>query len=245
MSEVNERPILVPIGPPGASQTSRFALLVAFAIAVAIIKPWNLVAGPPAASPPTSGTARPTLQVQTPRSPGAMTEPGLDLETEQCYVGAAWRLFTVEQNFGRRMRSWIGIEPLVAARRPALEDIPVVRLLTERLDAVGVCTAFRVESPMVGVEGWRVANEGKWTEVDLVPAASLTQPDTAIGAVFAPPTGAGDAAHGWNVGRYVFRVTEASGDPHWFAVQVNLVPPHASPPDKATPTPAPAGSPSG
>jgi hypothetical protein len=228
MSHDNERPILVPIGPPGASQTSRFALLVAFAIAIAIIKPWNLVTGPPAASSPTSRTVQPTMEVQTPRSPGAMTEFGLDLETEQCYVGAAWRLFTVEQNFGRRMRSWIGIEPLVAARRPALEDIPVVRLLTERLDAVGVCTAFRVESPMVGVEGWRVANEGKWTEVDLVPAASLTQPDTAIGAVFAPPTGAGDAAHGWNVGRYVFRVTEASGDPHWFAVQVNLVPPDGS-----------------
>jgi hypothetical protein len=240
MSDNNERPILVPIGPPGASQTSRFAMLVAFAIAIAIIKPWNLVAGPPAASPPPSRTARPTLEVQTPRSSGVMTELGLDLETEQCYVGAAWRLFTVEQNFGRRMRSWIGIEPHVAARRPALEDIPIVRLLTERLDAVGVCTAFRVESPMVGVEGWRVANDGKWTEVDLVPAASLTQPDTAIGAVFAPPTGAGDAAHGWNVGRYVFRVTEESGDPHWFAVQVNLVPPDASgsPPLHSSQSPA-------
>ena len=241
----NERPILVPIGPPGSSQTSRFALLVALAVAIAIVKPWNLVAGPPAASPVPSGIAPSISTSPTTRPPGAMTELGLDLETEQCFVGAAWRVFTVEQNFGRHMRSWIGIEPLMSADRPAVKDIPVIRLLTERLDAVGVCTAFRLEPPIVSVDSWRIGKDGIWSLIELVPAANLTQPDEAIGAVYGPPGGAGDKASGWDVGSYVFRVTEQSGDPHWFAVQVNLVPPDDSPPARATPTPASSESPSG
>jgi hypothetical protein len=244
MTDDSERPILVPIGPPGARQTSRFALLVALGVAIAIVKPWNIMVGQPVASPRPSAALL-TPAPQTPRPSTGMTELGLDLETEQCYVGAAWRVFTVEQNFGRRMRSWIGIDPVISVGRPSLEDIPVIRLLSERLDALGVCTAFRVEPPMVSVEGWRIADDGSWRSVDLVPAVSLTQPDVAIGAVYGPPVGGGDAKSGWNVGRYVFRVTEQSGDPHWFAIQVNLVPPDDSPRSGATPTPAPTGSPSG
>lgn len=244
MTDDTERPILVPIGPPGSRQTSRFAVLVALAVAIAIVKPWNLVAGPPTASPVPSRVTPSAPTTPTPRPPDAMIELGLDLETEQCFVGAAWRVFTVEQNFGRRMRSWIGIEPVMSADRPAVKDIPVIRLLTERLDAVGVCTAFRLEPPMVSVDGWRIAKDGVWSPIELVPAASLTQPDEAIGAVYGPPAGAGDKASGWDVGSYAFRVTEQSGDPHWFAIQVNLVPPDhapsASPPSHPVESPGPS-----
>lgn len=240
--ENEDRPILVPIGPPGGRETSRVAILVALAIAVAILKPWNMLG---VATPaPSAAPSTPTRAPVTPRPSTGMIELGLDLESEQCFVGAAWRLFTVEKNFGRRMRSWIGLEPLVSASRPDPADLPTAMLLTERLDALGLCTAFRVEPRMTSVEGWRIGDDGTWSPLELSPAVSLTQPDAAVGAVYGPPPDAGNAATGWRAGAYVFKVSEASGDPHWFAVGLRLVPEDAGPsgPPGRSPRPTPAGT---
>jgi hypothetical protein len=225
MTSDRERPPLEPVRSSGRGQTSRLVLLVATLFLIAIIKPWDL-----------AGTRRPAASVPAVQPSSRTAEPSLGRnesavhpETEQCFVGASWRVFTVEQNLGRRVRSWIGVEPIVAKDRPPLAQIPAIRLLTEKVDSLGFCSAFRVESAIQSVEAWRIADVGSWEPLALVPAIGPAPPDPAIGRIFGPPPGAGDADHGWHAGTYVFRIAEEAGAPRWLAVIVRFIPAETAP----------------
>jgi hypothetical protein len=213
---------LTALGSEGSHRATVFMIIGVVALIAAIVKPWGSTGDNANPNPRPAATFRPAPSM--PRPSSDLIELPYDVGIEQCFVGAAWRVFTVEQNSGERMRSWIGIEPRASAERPPVAAIPAIRLLTEHLDGMGFCTAFRIEPAVVSVEAWRVDGAGDWAPLELRRLESVQAPDAAIGAVFAPPSDEPDASAGWSRGRYVFSVREESGPARWFAVDVDVVP---------------------
>ena len=230
------------------------ALTVVAVIVVAILKPWADAPAPAplARLPATPATLATPATAATPATtfvaPAAAARPGGRDPGGQCGLGEAWRVFTIEVDAGRPVSSWVPVRPVAATGLDAV-TVPVVRIVADRVSALGFCagTDAGVRRPITAVDAWAVPAQGVRVPVDLAPLAAWTPPDPDAGRVFLESDGFGSANGGWAAGDYIFVVRHGSvaTDADWYTVRIVVSPSeaatHASPPvSPAATTPRPA-----
>lgn len=208
----------------------RGAIVTVAIVALAVLKPWS---GPgdvsratgldaPSAGPDGVAAASPG-----PAATPTATPPGYDAPGGQCYPGTDWRLFAIEMNAGRTLRHWLSIEPSVAGT-PGDPTVPFVRIVTDRVLALGFCVGSGPAGPgsLVEARAWALAPGGAAFPVALTPLVEYMPRQRSLGAVYRPPPASGGVSGaGWSPGRYVFAVRHgpAQGDERWFGVEVVVV----------------------
>jgi len=201
------------------------ATVTAAILALAVLKPW----GGPGDVSRASGLDAPSAGPAGVASPGptatpTATPPGYDAPGGQCYPGTDWRLFAIEVNAGRPQRHWLSIEP-GAAGSPEDPAVPFVRIVTDRLLALGFCVGSGPDGPgpLVEARAWALAPGGAVVPVALTPLIEYMPRQRNLGAVYRPPSASrGASGAGWSPGRYVFAVRQgpAASDERWFGVEV-------------------------
>jgi hypothetical protein len=185
------------------------ATLVVLGLAIAVLKPWGDQApstrdaqrAPVGASAVAANT--PAKAPQDVAIYGVSTAPN-----DECYAGVAWRLFTVQRDFGRLARWWLRLDTAAGASGPLDPSIPIIHLSTQQALAVGFCAPYRTggDTPVEDVAAWRLDAAGRAVPVRLDPLPGV-QPVDGHGALYAPPTPAArPTVAAWQPGRYVFRV---------------------------------------
>ena len=174
----------------------------------------------PAKRPP----PRVRRQRRRPRHPATVRRAG------SATPGADWRVFALEMRTGQSVQHWLSIEP-GSAGSPRDPAVPLVRIVTDRLLALGFCVGSGPDGPrpLVGVRAWALAPEGPAVPVALAPLIEYMPRRVDLGAAYRPPQGSrgeagprGEADSGWSPGRYVFAVRQGPGqsDEQWFGVEV-------------------------
>jgi len=209
------------------------AIAVGAILALAVLKPWADHAD--ASRAVESDVYTTTLDAEAATSPGPpatpeATPPGYGAPGGQCYPSAGWRVFALEMRTGQSVQHWLSIEPGPAGS-PLDRAVPLVRIVTDRLLALGFCVGSGPDGPrpLVGVRAWALAPEGPAVPVALAPLLEYMPRKVDLGAAYRPPEGwggeagqRGEADPGWSPGRYVFAVRQGPGqsDEQWFGVEV-------------------------
>jgi hypothetical protein len=249
-----------PVAVGGSGGPDRRSVAVALSIVailvVAIVKPWPWLDAP---LPPPTPPPRPAVAAVTPSEPPASRPsrspspsapaagPGDRDPGGQCELADAFRVFTVEVDAGRPVISWLPVEP-VAATGPDAADFPTVRIIADRVAALGFCARVVAGSrrPITRVDAWAVPASGAPVAVRLAPLAAWTPRDPDAGRAWRPPAESTSLVGGWAPGDWVFAVRHGPDvtDSDWYRVRIVIspgagavsAPPPASP---AAPTPRP------
>jgi hypothetical protein len=218
------------------------AVLVVLGLAVAVLKPWGDQPPSPRDAPGAPAGVSAVAASRAPEQPSAEVSgagpadaanapaklpqdvaiyDGATASNDECYAGLAWRLFTVQRDFGRLARWWLRLDTAAGASGPLDPSIPVIHLSTQQALGVGFCAPYRAGggTPVEGVAAWRLDAAGRAVPVHLDPLPGV-QPVDGHGALYAPPTPAARTMEAaWQPGRYVFQVTSRDiAVPVWFAV---------------------------
>ncbi len=219
--------------------------LVLVAVGLAALKPWGGtslpadvgVGGIPTARPAAAGAS---LLVETP-APTARAL-GLDDPGGQCFP-TGWRLFTLQEDVGRSLRSWMSLEPSGAAG-PLDRAIPFVRIVADHVFAVGFCVGVGPSElkPISAVGAWSLPESGQPVALELQPLIAYIPSRPDAGAVYRPP-GSAASEDEWPAGRYIF-VVRYGGSPEddaWFGLEiVHFEPSQPAPqPESSAPAPRP------
>ncbi len=218
------------------------AALVVLGLTVAVLKPWGEQPPPtrdghgaPAGISTVTASQAPEQQSRGVSGTGPANaaevpaklpqdvaiDDGATAPNDECFAGLAWRLFTVQRDFGRLARWWLRLDTAPQASGPLDPSIPVIHISTQQALGLGFCAPYRRGggTPVEGVAAWRLDAAGRAVPVHLDPLPGV-QPVDGHGALYAPPTPAARTSEAaWQPGRYVFQV--ASQDiaaPVWFAV---------------------------
>jgi hypothetical protein len=231
------------------------AIVVLAVLSLLVLKPWS---SPGPAERATLDDAEPS------RAPAAIGSPVTAVmaggRSKQCEFSAGWRVFvaegrdpSVEYDPGRR---WLAVEPLAEAGSPVDGAIPWVQVFAPT-QALGYCAptpAAGGPPPGVTVSAWEVGAGGTARPVSLLDVASSSEPDDGSEGLFAPsidgssdgsfePPGAPTPGNGWPEGRYVLRISDASGYARWFGVDLRYRLAGAPADPSATPATAAGASP--
>jgi hypothetical protein len=218
------------------------AALVVLGLALAMLKPWG---DQPPSTRDASGAPVGVSAVAASRAPERPISAGSDAgpadaanapaklpqdvaiyggataPNDECYAGLAWRLFTVQRDFGRLARWWLRLDTAPGASGPLDPSIPIIHVSTQQALGVGFCAPYRAGggTPVEDVAAWRVDATGRAVPVQLDPLPGV-QPVDGHGALYGPPTPAARRTESaWQPGRYVFQVTSRDiAAPVWFAV---------------------------
>jgi hypothetical protein len=210
-------------------------VLVAVALAamlVAVVKPWGPMSAVPGTGADRSAAGIATRPIASVPggpavSPGSAAG-GLDQRPEividDCYSGLAWRLFSIQRDFGRLARWWLRMDTVAAATGPSDPAIPSVTVTSQEALGIGFCAPFRLASarPTIDVEAWSVDAAGRPQPLELRPIRTAG-PAPGHGAIYEPPPPPGQPATAqlaWAPGRYVFAVFGVDTRPVWFAVSL-------------------------
>jgi hypothetical protein len=220
-----------PVRPPedGHRPALTVVVVAVVLVTIAVIKPWP---GPipfalPAAAPAGTPVAIPST------TPGPPSDDAL--VDAFCLQPSGWRIYAAERWSDRDVRSWRSADAIAGATGPSDPRIPVTPLASHWIMSLGYC------APISGVD--RPPAEAAVT-VFQVPDAGSAAPEllalqrlqpalraSALGAVFAPPSGPRGGktgpASGWQDGTYVFRIGGATRDNfvRWLGVRVEILPP--------------------
>ena len=136
------------------------ATVIAIVLVLAVLKPWGAPGGTgptTVAGLPSGGLPRAAASPGPTPTPSA-TPPGLDEPGGQCFPGTDWRLFAIEVNHGRRLRHRLSTEP-GHAESPRDPAVPFVRVVVDRLLALGFCVGSGPDGPRRSATfapgGWR------------------------------------------------------------------------------------------
>lgn len=200
----------------GDRRLARAVALLAMALAVAVVKPWGT---PPVATPSTSleAVARMSADALV-----AASQPRIDATVDRCYAGLAWRLFTIQRDFGRFAR-WLQRLDTTATASGVLDpSIPTIEVVSEETEGLGFCAPYRAGPDVAWtVMAWRIQPFGGPVPMVLEPLPDEIPTDH--GAVFAPPVSPGAAGvRFWPAGHFVFLVASTTNQTPvaWFGVDV-------------------------
>jgi len=178
-----ERPPTTRIGPAaGAGRgLSTLVVLVALALVVAVLKPWDWFA-PPAVAPGREGAAIPAARPAT--SPPAISTPGSHDWTGggpqvACLSGTSWLAVVDQVNVPVTSRSWTRLD-LVPATGPLDPAIARTHVYAESVPRIGFCAPGSADAADGGatflVRAWRL------TSPMAAPAGSEATPAEDAGA---------------------------------------------------------------
>ncbi len=181
----------VPVRSPGGPRLGPLVAVVAIALAVAILKPWDHAPSVPtvsssASAAPTDPASRPPAATQI----GGIAEPGAAVD-DLCLAPGGWRTVSYETWHDRRIRVWRAAVPGPASG-PDDPTMPEVFLASSEIPAIGWC------APVVGPETPRGPAEITWWSVPtgagggepvvIEPPRILPRgPASPFGALYAPP----------------------------------------------------------
>lgn len=210
---------LVRLGPDrGLQRSTRIVIAL---IALAIAKPWTW--GQPAES------GAPTV----PRQPSAIAvsatvqpTPAHDAVGAICHESTEWRVASIGEFVGARLREWAYVTP-VPAEGPGDPAIPFAVFAFERAEALGYCapSAERLGADMlVGV--FLLDDEGAGTAFRITRLSKT--PASSVAGLFEPgattpprgPAPAGTVTTSWQPGRYVFSLRTRTHGERWFGVEL-------------------------
>jgi len=209
------RPVTPRRGPDRGLRRA-FALLIV-AVSVAVLKPWG-------AGPPIEPAAVPVETAASTRGDAVpiVPQPRVDATVDRCYAGLAWRLFTIQRDFGRLARWLQRLDTLPAARGVLDPSIPTIEVVSEETEGLGFCAPYREDPGAVrSVSAWQIDPVAGPLTLSLEPI-----PDEipgSHGAVFAPPRlGSAAGERYWPAGHFVFLVGSPAEDMPvaWFGVHV-------------------------
>lgn len=196
-------------------------VVVAVAIALAALKPWQApAAGDPRAMSPAPIAGLPTRVTLATFTPAPTPAPSPTLsaveaaalgarDRRQCQSNLGWRVVTMEQSGSRRTRTLLAVDPRSTRDGPGDPRIPTVVLYAERLIGIGYCVpatdGAAVDRARPEVLIWRVGPAGP--PVRVVGPVTLDAGLVAAGeSYFGPPDGMPAL---WPPGRYVFEIVPA------------------------------------
>lgn len=261
MDEQDRRPGTTPAGPVEAPPGRRRALVttavIVAALLIGLVKPWDLVTGPPAVSTasgaggPAAGTG--AVSAGTPGVKGSTARPtdgpgpddGIARLATTCGSPSGWRIATIQAWTGRAapIRSWIAIDP-VGVAGPLDPRIPFVPVATDVVTAIGYCAP-----PDEGLRPPTTARAELWAiaagiAVPLTPLVLEPDEPDALGGLWRPAPEVAIEIRGraaWPVGRYVIRVRSPTlAFDRWLGIKIEDLGPRR---EGATASPSPPGAP--
>jgi hypothetical protein len=218
--------------------------LVALALVVAVLKPWDWFA-PPAVAPGREGAAIPAAGPATSptvvRTPASHDWTGAGPQVA-CLSGTRW-MAVVDQVDGPTVaRSWTGLDP-VPATGPTDPAIVRMHVYAESVPRLGFCAPTR--APGASGAGSAAEDAFRVRAWRLQPPPGADGPPESVGIALAVISGGSAGDHGvlygppgpqprrrarlpaaaWPIGTYVFRVEQpgagsAESDPAWFIVEL-------------------------
>jgi hypothetical protein len=203
-----ERPPTTRVGPAGGSGRGLRTLiaLAGFALALAVLKPWDWFA-PPAVAPGREGAAIPAARPAT--SPTAISTPGSHDWTGAgpqvaCLSGARWLAVVDQVNGPVTSRSWTRLD-IVPATGPLDPAIVRTHVYAESVPRIGFCAPGSASAADGGapflVRAWRLTSlealaDGSATNStasrradEIVPPVVSGGTIAEAGSLFGPPEG--------------------------------------------------------
>jgi hypothetical protein len=212
------RPTLQRVDGGSSRGPVRLAVLLAALVAVAVLKPWDAIAGPtPSAAAPSDvpasavASAASTPQVVGLAGPGPTATPvaevSLDPSLIPCRDPDGWRLVTADGVMGAGGRSWIVVAP-TPATGPADAALAPVLLADRNVGGMGFCGDGQKAgaAPAVILAAFRWAPSGVWERMGVAASMNVASgPNGAAALMYSP----GDADT-WQSGRYAFEIVRGS-----------------------------------
>jgi hypothetical protein len=242
---------------------STAVVLVALALLVAVLKPWDWFA-PPAAPPGREGAAASTARPAT-SPPVAPTSASGDWTGAgprvACVSGTSWLAVVDQVNGPTVSRSWTRLDP-VPATDPLDATVAKTRVYADSVPRIGFCAPHAgwlgaAGSPEAGadltlfhVRAWRIrpasVAAGPRSAAEIAPALVSGGALADGGALYGPPIARNvrrvdlSTNAAWPVGTYVFQVEQtgagpAGRDTAWFAIELRG--PWIGPEGDSTPAP--------
>jgi len=208
------------VQPPRAAPRLGAAMwLAAVFVVIAVLKPWG-------GGGRVAETLRPDVGAAVEVTPTPTEDrSAAGLAVSVCLGTGAWRVATLETWRNRDVRVWRAIEPAATAAGPLDPSIPSVPVVADVLSGLGWCApAFGPDEPVgpATVRAWLVVDGAAHavTLRQIQPADGVTP----IAALYLPVAGP------WTSGRIVFQYTDSgAGAVSWFAADLQILPPAASP----------------
>ncbi len=242
-------------GSGGPDRRLRVAIaLVATGVALAILKPWDLVPGRSAEA----DVEAPLESAHALRDAAASPRPtpwtGIG-ERLACFSGRTWMVVVDERDDGRVTRSWTALAPAPAVG-PADLAIVGTHVYAEAVLRLGFCApaaaTAEAEARPFDVDLWRLEHGSNDGDAREVPRRLVAGGTEGVGGALYAPGGRIDgrdptAEPAWPAGTYVFRVRlaavgRAGPDEAWFAVELRG-PWRGPDPASPVPTASPASDP--
>jgi hypothetical protein len=191
---------------------------IVLGLALSIVKPWGAESvGDPGATDRARAGGEP--RAAAPPTPPATPSPTPDPLRRICLAPDGWRVMSVEVFDVRTVRTWQTIVP-VEATGPSDPDIPVGRVISSRVLALGWCSPIdgtETETEAVRARAWRLGTDGTAERLALRVGAA----ESGRGGEYRPPADAGGDRPGeWRPGRYVFAIEGPEPGTRWFAVDI-------------------------
>jgi hypothetical protein len=229
------------VGRTDRRRPTAIATAALFLVLVAVAKPWGMLdLGPPMPAPARPAGDAAAVALRPPAdSPGPTPIPTPTGDQVPCLAPSGWRLATLEVGPLGDSRSWIVVNPVVAAG--PLDAIAAVSLRTDGVVALGFCapgaSLASAGSRIVGA--WRLARPaGGGPAADALRLATVPGAASGLAPVWAvlylaPTTGGATqpsatgssaafelGASRWTSGHYVFEVADQGAAPVWFALDL-------------------------
>lgn len=228
------RPGVERVGAHGTPTAVRIvALLLVVLVGLAVLKPWEALAGPsteqPERSPGALASPAPTPAVTPAPVPSAASLRWDGLEYFHCLGYPEWLLVSDEVQTDGLRRTWTTAGVRTGALAPGDPGIPRARIGAPSVPAIGVCVPGATSIPEASADAasgdtslvvWE-ALDGTWREVTTRPVAGGFGAAGGVLVVPDPRDPAADATGGWSRGRYVLEVRKDDGSPTaWLGIDV-------------------------
>lgn len=219
-----ERPPRAGVFEPAAltddhPRLTRWALVVAVALAIVLVKPWDL--GDALSTPGDQGrtaaaTRGPSLV------PTATPDRAEALVETFCLDRGRWLIASIERWRDQTIRVWRALDPATAASGPEDPAIPVMPVVSEGVLELGWCApSYGDERPIghASIATWRIS--GTATHELALMRGRPSDAATPFGALYAAPRRPlSSRSATWPEGRYVFRHRTDDGAERWFSIDV-------------------------
>ncbi len=234
-----ERPLTTRIGPAGGAGRgfSTAVVLVALALVVAVLKPWDWLA-PPAGPPGREGaaisTARPATSPTVAPTSASRDWTGAEPRVA-CVSGTRWLAVVDQVNGPTDSRSWTRLDlvpatdPLDADRSPGPTSTPTPCRESASVPRTrggwraGGSPAAEGDLALFQVRAWRIrpasVAAGPQSAAEIAPALVSGGTPADRGALYGPPISPNvrrvdlSANAAWPVGTYVFQVEHTGAEP--------------------------------
>jgi hypothetical protein len=198
----------------------RWGAIVVIALAIVIIKPWQLGTSEPG-GPSAAGEVPPASLLPPASEPSARPALVDEIADDFCLDQGQWLATSIERWRGGTIRIWRALETSRTATGPTDPTIPVTPLVSEGVIELGWCApTYGADRPegAATIDAWR---DGATAEPVTLAVDRRLGTTSRSGALYVPPRRpVSSRGLTWPPGRYVFRHHTDRGSDRWFVLEV-------------------------